>query len=204
MNKSDDISNIAKALVAFHLEAKDPIKDIQGFGYKHADLKGVLDIIRPLSAKNKLAHAQLVSTDLDKDCVIVETIIMHESNQFITFVIFMPILKSPLNKDNKPKMSRPQEIGATITYARRYALCAAFGLAQADDDAALPVEKPFNRNNDAMSKQISLNKLKKLIKDLNISNEDVQKWVQKAGFQSLDELSITHVEKLISFYQKGE
>ena len=49
---------------------------------------------------------------------------MHESGQFITSHLDIPLVK----KD-------PQAMGSAITYGRRYSLAAILNMAQIDDDA---------------------------------------------------------------------
>ena len=56
--------------------------------------------------------------------VIVTTLLMHESGQWIESELTM-----------WPKDGTPQAIGSCISYARRYALAAIVGVYQADDDA---------------------------------------------------------------------
>ena len=71
--------------------------------------------------------------------VSVETIVMHESGEWIS-----SISSSPISKSN------PQGVGDAITYLRRYSLAAIFGLAQKDDDGNSNSEsspqKPANKS----------------------------------------------------------
>src|SRR5699024_8838787 len=69
-------------------------------------------------------YTQIVKND-DNGNVRDETIITHESVQYITTVVLAL----------RPETATPQGYGSTITYARRYQLASAFGVSSAIDDA---------------------------------------------------------------------
>lgn len=127
MNRSDDIQHLCKALSSLQNEITDADKDTAGYGYKYADLAQVLSLIRPLLQKNGLSFTQPVSNA--DGIVVIETLVMHESGQWMSSELRMPPTAGS-------KMSAAQAIGSAITYGRRYALTAIFGIAQQDDDAA--------------------------------------------------------------------
>ena len=127
MNKSENIDQIATALSALQGEIKDVYKDKTGHGYKYADLSTVLEIVRPLLSKHKLAVTQLCGSADEK--VSVETVLMHSSGQWLSSIIEMAAEKGA-------RRSLAQDVGNVITYARRYALAAIIGVAQTDNDAA--------------------------------------------------------------------
>jgi hypothetical protein len=92
------------------------------FKNKYADLASVLDAARePLSA-NGLA---LVQQTLGNDGRLwLRSTLLHSSGQWMA-------AEYPL-----PGGGKPQEIGAALTYARRYSLSALVGIAADDDDDA--------------------------------------------------------------------
>lgn len=102
------------------------------YGYAYADLPSIMALVRPVLARHQLAITQPVQS-LD-DALSVETIVMHTSGGTITsgrLVVRMP--------------PNPQQTGSTITYLRRYQLCALLGIAADDDDdgrAASAVTQP--------------------------------------------------------------
>ncbi len=130
MNKSESIAGLAKALSLFQGEIKNAYKGSQGHGYKYADLAFILDSARELLSKHGLSVVQMPSGEVSSS-VNVDTCVMHESGEWMEQTYSMPI---PDNKRN----SAAQNLGSAITYARRYALAAALGIAQTDDDAAQP------------------------------------------------------------------
>lgn len=91
------------------------------YNYDYADLTDVLNTVRPVLAKHGLAVAQSVQTN-DR-MIDVFTTLVHESGESVTF--------GPLGL---PAGGTPQQAGSAVTYARRYAVLAALGLATEDDD----------------------------------------------------------------------
>lgn len=124
MNKSDSIVNIAKALAAFQQEVEQPTKDASNPHFKsnYVTLDSVVDVINKLAGKHGLSYTQMATTDESGAGVI--TIIMHSSGEWLEFPPFI----LPVDRKNA------QGVGSSITYARRYSLSAAFGIASDVDD----------------------------------------------------------------------
>jgi hypothetical protein len=139
MNRSEEIQNLSKAMSNLQSEIKDAEKDTAGYNYKYADLAQVLSLIRPLLLKNGLSFTQHVSNA--DGSVVIETVVMHESGQWMASELNMPPTPSS-------KMSPAQAVGSAITYGRRYALTAIFGITQQaeDDDAAADHSKHEQRS----------------------------------------------------------
>lgn len=94
---------------------------------KYATLDSVLDAITPALTENKLMIMQ--DSERIESAMRVETTVIHISGQWAKFYFDIPIVKND-----------PQGVGSAFTYGRRYALAAAFGLSQADDDAQIAVK----------------------------------------------------------------
>lgn len=93
------------------------------YKYNYADLAAYLDVCREPLSKNGLSFVQSVSVEDSKATI--TTLLLHASGQSIEF--------DPLTLVADNLM--PQSIGSAITYARRYAISAAIGMAsEADDD----------------------------------------------------------------------
>jgi len=124
MNKSEQINELATALAKAQGQIEGASKDKTNphFRSKYADLSSVVEAIqKPLSAHG-LSFIQ-VSHDSD-DCAKVETLILHASGQWISAgAVSVPVSKRDA-----------QGYGSALTYARRYSLSAAFGVAPEDDD----------------------------------------------------------------------
>lgn len=133
IEKSADISEIAKALLAFQATATGVVKDSKNphFKNRYASLEAVVEEARPalqtvgiswMQAPGKISGGNIGMT----------TLLMHAaSGQWISSEMDIPLGKQD-----------PQGAGSAITYAQRYALMASLGLPPLDDDA----EGAFDRN----------------------------------------------------------
>jgi hypothetical protein len=125
MNKSESITNLATALAMAQMNIKGAIKDSANpfFKSKYADLSSVVEAIRPAFGQCGLSYVQRIEPS-DRDEVRVETILMHASGEWLS----CGVLNLPVSKADA------QGYGSALTYARRYSLSAACGVAPEDDD----------------------------------------------------------------------
>jgi hypothetical protein len=92
------------------------------FRNKYADLGASLDVVEPALQAQGILMMQ--GPGGDGETVSVETMLVHESGEFIRSLLSM-----------KPaKQNNPQDAGSAITYMRRYSLQGLFALAAEDDD----------------------------------------------------------------------
>lgn len=131
MDKSENITELVKALINIQPLLKPAIKDKTNpfFKSKYADHAGVWDSCRDLLKDNKLAVSQICGIDANGSYL--ETVLMHESGQWISG-------KYPLRA---VKADDPQALGSAMTYARRYNLAAILGVVTDDDDAEGAMER---------------------------------------------------------------
>ena len=122
--------------------------------YKYADLGQLLNLIRPVITKYGLSVSQFPCEAVDSDSVAVETILMHESGEWISNKFSMKLHKI-VTKDGRDVTNAPQAAGSVITYARRYALAAVIGITQEDDDAQQNREQKLKKANRDHSKAIA-------------------------------------------------
>lgn len=140
MKKSENISEIAKALNEVRKNIKQPEKNANNpfFKSKYVMLEGVVDAIDKALPKG-FAYTQEVTSDGNQ--ISVSTFLMHESGQYIQF----DPLNVPVTKNDA------QAFGSAETYARRYTLSAVFGVtSDVDDDGnsaskSAPHEAPHKR-----------------------------------------------------------
>ena len=92
------------------------------FRSKYADLSNCIEAV--IEALNSNGIGLMQRTHESKDGVMVETVFVHESGE----VMECGLLHVPAGKQD------PQGYGSALTYARRYSLLAATGLAPEDDD----------------------------------------------------------------------
>ena len=123
MNRSESIKELATALNKAQSEMSGAKKkEINPFfGKKYADMNSVVDAVRIPFCDNGLSYSQFPLFN-DK-CVGVETILMHESGEWISSILMLPMVKQD-----------PQAAGSAITYARRYSLQSIAGIPSEDDD----------------------------------------------------------------------
>ena len=96
---------------------------IRGFSYKYAGLGDILTVVRPILARHGLAVSQSVVPV--GDGIGVETVVSHKNGGAARF----GPLPMPAGRD-------PRQVGSAITYARRYGLSAALGIASDEDNDA--------------------------------------------------------------------
>jgi len=122
MQMSEQINEIATALAKAQAELKAASKDAENphFKSKYADIASIIEALKPLS-KHGLAFAQFPETA--EEGIIVSTLLMHTSGQWLRTDVPIPVSKADA-----------QGYGSAITYGRRYGLQALCGLAADDDD----------------------------------------------------------------------
>lgn len=128
METSPSIGNIAGALAKAQGSMGAVGKGKSGYGYKYSDLASVFEVARKPLSDNAIAITQghyLIKGD--KPSVVTESLVMHESGEWIKTSLEIPITVMK-------GLSPAQMIGVVCTYAKRYLLQAQVGLASEDTD----------------------------------------------------------------------
>lgn len=137
MRTSENICDLAKALATVQASLT-PVRRGSTNTYFHstyADLSSVWESCRESLAKNGLCVIQGNSVG-EANTLIVETILIHESGQWVQSELCLPLAKND-----------PQGVGSAMTYGRRYGLAAIIGIvADADDDGNAASAKNGNAN----------------------------------------------------------
>jgi hypothetical protein len=128
MEKSEEINELAKALNKVQAILQPAAADSENPYFKsmYAGLLSVWNAARPALAANGLSIAQvasLIPVSPGGNQVCLETILMHESGQWLKGCLPLQSLKQD-----------PQAQGSALTYARRYSLSAILGLCTEEDD----------------------------------------------------------------------
>lgn len=127
MIRTENIDKISVALCAAQSELHNPptnqtasIPTSKGkYEFSYADLPSILDLIRPVLAKNGLS---LVQTMFQAgETMALRTTLLHVSGQFIESEWVFP------------KGLRTMEMGGDITYARRYSIVSMLGIISDQD-----------------------------------------------------------------------
>jgi hypothetical protein len=130
MQKSQTISEIAKALILFQVKMGEVYKNAKNpfFKSSYATLSTIQESIKEPLIESGLTVCQFPTGDHG-----LTTIIIHESGEYLQCEYTM----TPVKND-------PQGIGSCITYQKRYALVSALNLnvQDEDDDGNKASEKP--------------------------------------------------------------
>ena len=126
------MKNIATALVKAQRAFGPALKSSTNphFRSKYADLSACVEAV--IDGLNGAGIALVQRTSEDSTGVTVETVFVHESGEMME----CGKLHVPAAKQD------PQGYGSALTYARRYSLMAACGIAPEDDDGNAATKKP--------------------------------------------------------------
>lgn len=126
------MKNIASALVRAQRGFAPALKTSTNphFRSKYVDLAGCIEAV--VDALNAAGIALIQRTSEDSTGVTVETVFVHESGEMLE----CGKLHVPAAKQD------PQGYGSALTYARRYSLMAAAGIAPEDDDGNAASKTP--------------------------------------------------------------
>lgn len=157
MKTSEQTADIFKAFGEFRKVLKQPLKDASNpfFKSKYVPLENVVEVIDEAIAETGLSYVQEATSE--GNYISVATHVFHESGQFISF----DPLSLPATKADA------QGFGSAVTYAKRYALSAVFGItSDQDDDGNATSGKNAPKN--ANKEQIAVAKMK--VKELAEAN----------------------------------
>ncbi|HGC9219674.1 TPA: ERF family protein [Streptococcus agalactiae] len=185
MRKSESITEYAKAFCKAQLEVKQPLKDKDNpfFKSKYVPLENVTEAITTAFANNGISFSQDPTTNTENGYIDVATLVMHTSGEWVEY--------GPLSV--KPTKNDVQGAGSAITYAKRYALSAIFGITSDQDDDGNEDSKP---NNSRQSPKATTKKTQKTgYQTLKISNIQIETYksdlndIAKATNQNVEELT---------------
>ena len=170
-------------------------KNAQGYGYKYTDLAQIHEYLE----ENGMSYYQYVETDSKGDDYIITVPIINGKEQPPRRGV--KIVDAVLQGIKNPA----QEQGSATTYARRYSLLMAFGLATEDDDAQC-LTKP----NDEQPKKETPKKVSKatkkqieLINEL-FNEEEIAKALDLVKKENIEDLTVVEASSLISKRKKVE
>ena len=133
------MENIAKAFVQAQKDFAPALTDSTNIHYKnrYVSLQGSIEAVIGSLHKNGIALIQKTH-DCDTG-VRVETILIHTSGESISG----GVIHVPADKQT------PQGYGSALTYARRYSLMSACGIAPEDDDGNMAEQAVKTKKNTA-------------------------------------------------------
>ena len=125
MNTSQELKNIYTAIIRARPEIAPIARTKSARNYKYATLDSVIELLSLVLPKHGLGWVQALSTEEGRPVLV--TRIIHESGEWIEDALALPQTKLAGGANES------QELGASITYFKRYALSAMFGIATDDD-----------------------------------------------------------------------
>lgn len=129
MKQSESIAKLMSALVKAQSDITNLFPSSKGYGYTYVPLEKIIDLLKEVLPKHGLGYVQL-PCEGDASTIGLSTRIIHESGEWLEDTAVFPL--TDMKGVNKSQMT-----GAALTYFRRYALCAAFGITgDADVDAS--------------------------------------------------------------------
>ncbi|BAP28919.1 putative recombination protein [Edwardsiella phage GF-2] len=192
-HQSSEVDKIFPALIKLQSEINNPAKDKQGHGYKYADLAQILNLSRDPLSENGLAITQYCSV-IDGGSYLV-TQMVHSSGQWIRGFY-------PLEKAGMRSVNDAQQMGAAMTYARRYNLAAMLGVAQEDDDAASLSREPRNQRQNQQPELIDEQQKLDLMALLEETESDINGFLRFARVNEISEIRADCYQALIKKVQE--
>ena len=125
MRTSESLKNIFTAIIKARPEIAPIARTKSARNYKYATLDSVIELLSLVLPKHGLGWIQTISTEDGKPVLITRAI--HESGEWIEDALALPQTKLAGGANES------QELGASITYFKRYALSALFGIATDED-----------------------------------------------------------------------
>src|SRR5574344_235265 len=128
MLQSGSIAELLAAMAEVQSELPTMPKSSQAYGYKYTDLDTITQTIKPILSKHGIGYMQSVG-GLAENALTLTTRIFNKKGEYIEDTAALPTITSTKN-------NAAQTLGMSITYMRRYALCAMLGItSDADVDA---------------------------------------------------------------------
>ena len=125
MLQSESIAELLAALAEVQSELPTMPKSTQAYGYKYTDLDTITQTIKPILSKHGIGYMQSVG-GLTENALTLTTRIFNKKGAYIEDTAALPTITSTKN-------NAAQTLGMSITYMRRYALCAMLGITSDED-----------------------------------------------------------------------
>lgn len=162
-------ANLGKLVKSTKVDVKP--KSGRDYSYTYATLADAIDACRAALCDQGIAVVQEAMTPAEDRGIEVSTTLLHSSGEWLRMrPLFVPV------------DGGAQDIGSAITYARRYQLLAAVGLAPEDDDGAAAqaaAPKPA-----AVAAPSRLDKLRKAVEEKVAALADAREWTKAATWAS--------------------
>jgi hypothetical protein len=152
MTSSAEVCRIQASLIEARTEVENLNPSAKGYGYDYVPLEKVIDHLKAVLPKHGLGYIQLPTAG-SADTVGLSTRIIHASGEWIEDTAIFKIT-------DMKGVNVSQASGSALTYFRRYALCAAFGITGDKDVDAVVQGAQYEPEIKAIEKAASLDELK--------------------------------------------
>ena len=125
MKQSESITELLAVLEEVQSEIPTMPKNSQAYGYKYTDLDTITQTIKPILHKHALAYMQSIGSTMQGQATLT-TRLFNSNGQYIEDTVALPIITNTKNNE-------AQTLGMSITYMRRYTLCAMLGITSEED-----------------------------------------------------------------------
>ena len=186
MKQSESIKNLLPALMDAQKEIPTMPKNAKAYGYNYTDLDTITSVIKPILARHDISYMQSVGMN-EQGQNILTTRIFNRDGEFIEDSTILPIIQGTKNNS-------AQTLGMSITYMRRYALCAMFGITSDEDvdantfNASQNVQNVANAMNGAVSRQPNSDvseEISKLLSTVDANGMSVFSDGEKGSFRAM-------------------
>ena len=144
MIQSVEITELMASLAEVQFELPTMPKDSQANGYKYTDLDMIVKTIKPILHKHNIGYTQSVGSTAD-GAQTLTTRVFNNKGQYIEDTTVLPVITGTKNNS-------AQTLGMSITYMRRYALCAMLGITSDEDVDAATVAQQAQAQTKAQTK----------------------------------------------------
>lgn len=152
-------------------------KNKQGYGYKYTDLSAIHNYLE----KTNQTYTQYIQKIDGDDYVFTRK---YKDGEFVEELQGCRVVQATLSGKSNPA----QEQGSALTYARRYSLLLAYGLATEDDDGEKLTKTYITKTQE--------NALRTGIHNKNISNDEVIKVLKQFGYNKLSEILVEDIQEI--------
>lgn len=152
-------------------------KNKQGYGYKYTDLSAIHNYLE----KTNQTYTQYIQKIDGDDYVFTRK---YKDGEFLEELQGCRVVQATLSGKSNPA----QEQGSALTYARRYSLLLAYGLATEDDDGEKLTKTYITKTQE--------NALRTGIHNKNISNDEVIKVLKQFGYNKLSEILVEDIQEI--------
>lgn len=155
MKQSESIKTILESLGKAQAEFPTLPKEANGYNYKYTDLDTVITTLRPILTKHNIGFLQSLTIVENGRWGITTRLFHHSTGEWLEDT-------TPLPEVNLSKGNAAQNVGAAITYMKRYSLCAFLGVSCDEDPDGKPDGNPDfnarknNQTNEAPKEKLTL------------------------------------------------